>query len=86
MDNQAFHKNFFCFRNPMTCAHCGKDFEPAWSDEEAEAEAKRLWGVDHATTDQRMVVVCDPCFQMMHPDKHPDLADQARERIRKGLG
>ena len=45
-------------RPTLTCAHCGEEFEPDWSEEEAQAEAARN-GFDTAECD----VVCDPCYQ-----------------------
>lgn len=45
------------------CALCGGTFEKGRSDEDAVAEAKKLFGVDNANTDPSMLVICDPCFQ-----------------------
>jgi len=43
-----------------TCALCGGTFDKGWSEEEAEAEAKLLWG-DMPEEDRE--VICDTCFQ-----------------------
>lgn len=63
------------------CAACGGSFNASWSDEEANAEAEKFWGVTKAKEDARMVVVCDDCFQRMHPADHPELAKRARDRL-----
>ena len=34
----------------------------------------------HARTD--FAVVCDYCFQKMHPDYFPDLAEKARQELK----
>ena len=49
------------------CALCRKEFEGAWSDDEANAEARDLWGVKDASQSDAMVVVCDPCWQRIKP-------------------
>jgi DNA-directed RNA polymerase subunit RPC12/RpoP len=51
------------------CAHCKEPFEVSNTDEEAEAEAKRIFGsevMDHATE-----VVCDDCRQKIKPTSNP---------------
>lgn len=67
-----------------TCEQCGGTFEKGWTDEEAQAEAERLWGEggpdDPAT-------VCDDCFNAMN-EEYPvedylrDLAHREQERDR----
>ena len=44
------------------CQACGGTFESDWTDADANAEAAALWGVDRASADPDMVVVCDACF------------------------
>jgi hypothetical protein len=46
--------------NTYKCAACGGVFGKGWSDREAAAEAKDLWGRVPASG---MVVVCDTCFK-----------------------
>lgn len=46
----------------LTCPQCREEFEPAWSDEEARAEAKELHG-DWPM--RECVVVCGDCFRGM---------------------
>lgn len=52
-------------RQPITCAHCGLTFTPGWSEEEAKAEAREIWGED-AFERMPMAVVCDDCFTAMN--------------------
>lgn len=54
--------------NEFRCANCGKVYEKDWSDEEAEDEAKEIWGVGNASTDERMSVICDSCFNLRAPE------------------
>ena len=43
-----------------TCEMCKGTYEKEWSDEEAQAEAERLFpGMDHSD----MVLLCDDCYQ-----------------------
>lgn len=39
------------------CAECGETFESEWTDEEARAEAKRVFGER-----DDMVIVCADCY------------------------
>ena len=48
-----------------TCAECNGTFEYGRTDEEANAEAKEFWGVDNASTNPHMDIVCEECFQSM---------------------
>lgn len=50
-----------------TCAQCGKTFDSEWTDEEAEAEAQNLFGVENASKHPGMEIVCDGCFEDMGP-------------------
>lgn len=50
------------------CAQCGEEFEGAWSDEEAKAEATRNFpGVDFQNKNEAdplmPVIVCDDCYK-----------------------
>ena len=42
------------------CAACGETFEKAWTDDEAKAEAKELWG---DIPEDQMVIICDDCHK-----------------------
>lgn len=45
------------------CAHCGGTFESGWTDDEANAEAERLYGVKDASQRDDMAQICDDCFK-----------------------
>lgn len=50
----------------VTCEQCGLVFEPAWSDEEANAEAAALGLTpEFLESDGGRVVVCDDCYPKM---------------------
>ena len=49
--------------NEFTCALCGEIYEKSWTDDEAIAEAKSLFGdnvMEHETS-----VVCDDCHKVL---------------------
>lgn len=50
------------------CDQCGGVFEKKRTDEDAEAEAKNLWGVENASTAPGMAVVCDECYREIMSD------------------
>lgn len=68
-------------QNEFQCAMCKGIFEKGWSDEEAEKEAEELWGKKTSISDPRMVIVCDNCFQKIHPAKFPEKAERARSLL-----
>lgn len=45
------------------CQHCEGVFEETWTDEEADAEALKLWGVSNASSRDDMVRICDECHK-----------------------
>lgn len=49
----------------FTCEMCRQTFPKGRPDEEANAEAEELWGVENASEDAEMAVVCDDCFKKM---------------------
>jgi DNA-directed RNA polymerase subunit RPC12/RpoP len=49
-----------------TCALCGGEFEKT-SDDAANAEAERIWGVKDASESPDMEIVCDDCWQLVKP-------------------
>lgn len=60
-------------KRTFTCDQCGGTFPRAWSDDEATAEARDVFGRD-PETDPTMAVVCDDCYQAImaalgHEDK-----------------
>lgn len=54
----------------MKCAVCEKSFDPGWSDEEAKAESKEIFGLE--VTPETHAVICDDCWK-----KHPELRGEA---------
>ena len=44
----------------FTCDCCGGTFDKGWSEKEAAAESRELWGVD-INEDPTMAVICDDC-------------------------
>ena len=51
-------------QNEYQCASCKEIFEKGWSDEDANRESEKLWGVKNASEKigKEMVVICDDCF------------------------
>jgi hypothetical protein len=47
----------------FVCANCGGEFEEAWDDEEAQAEAVRDFGKRGEAPG--MAVVCDDCYKTL---------------------
>lgn len=47
-----------------TCSACGAIGEKGWSDGEADAEARAVFGRDRQR-DPSMVLVCDDCYKAM---------------------
>ena len=65
------------------CTMCKGIFEKEISDEEVNKEAKEIWGVNNASENENMVIVCDDCFNKVHPDKFPELRDKVKEELKK---
>lgn len=63
-----------------TCTMCGGVFEKAWSDEEAVAEAKRYFG---EIPEEKRAIICDSCFNKIHPEKFPLATKIAKTAIAK---
>ena len=60
--------------NTFQCAMCKGVFEKGQSEEEALAELKQHFG---DIPPEECGMVCDDCWQKIHPDKHPHLVEQA---------
>lgn len=60
--------------NEFRCAMCGGIFEKGRPDEEAVAEREKLFGF---LREEECDLVCEDCFQKMHPDNHPHAAEEA---------
>jgi len=66
------------------CAMCNGVYLKGITDEEANAEALSLWGVDNAADriGGDMDIICDDCFQKINPDKYPVQAAAARKELK----
>lgn len=53
--------------NEYLCDMCGEINIKGWSDESADAEAKKLFGVEKAHQASGMALICDDCFQKINP-------------------
>ncbi len=49
------------------CSMCKGVFDKGWSDEEADKEAKDRWGIDNASQNKEMAVICDDCWPKINP-------------------
>lgn len=57
------------------CAYCAGEFKSGWTDEEASAEfAENFQGFDI----RNAALVCDDCYNKMHPKNHPMEVELAR--------
>lgn len=63
-----------------TCAMCGGVFETGWSDEEAKQEYAENFGPVISTHDEG-VIVCDDCYNLIHPLLHPDKVEATKAEI-----
>lgn len=64
--------------NKFRCGMCGNVYEKAWSDEEMHQEAVEKFGSTLAAqAKEKGDYVCSDCWEIIHPDKHPDLVAQA---------
>jgi hypothetical protein len=46
--------------NQFICGSCGETYTKAWSDEEAQAEAERVFSEDEL---RQTTVICEECWQ-----------------------
>lgn len=65
-----------------TCEMCYNTYEKGWSDIEADKEAEELWRMKDATNNLQGSIICDDCFQKIHPSKFPELAEKARNELK----
>ena len=47
----------------FTCAHCRKEFETEWTDDEAQNEFQSVFG--KSINVSQYIVVCDDCYKMI---------------------
>lgn len=50
------------------CDMCGGVYTKRWSEQEARAETQSYWP---GTPQEELAVVCDDCWQKIHPETHP---------------
>lgn len=55
--------------NEYECGMCHKVYEKGWTDEESHSEAEAIFGKPVSEWRDIAVVICDDCFQMIHPLK-----------------
>lgn len=67
--------------NEYQCAYCGKVYEKGWSDEEAHAEAARIFGKPPEEWNDGQAIICDGCFQKINPEDHPEQLENAKRFI-----
>jgi len=61
------------------CVVCKNEYEKVWTDKEANAEAKEIWGVDKASEKKDMVVLCDDCFKRITLKEIKVMGEQYQE-------
>jgi hypothetical protein len=66
----------------FTCGVCGGEFEDSWTEEEANAEASELWGIEKASESSDMTVVCDDCYQMLLTHTPPEQMELGRDLLK----
>lgn len=61
----------------FTCAICQGNFEKARSDEVALKEMTDIFG--DIPSDELLAVVCDDCWEVINPRKHPEIVKATKE-------
>lgn len=69
--------------NEFQCVMCKGVFTKGWSEEEALAEAERTFGKPVSEWKQGAQVVCDDCYNKIHPFKSENVGKllEARKEI-----
>ena len=66
----------------VTCARCGKLEPLVTPHEEMLAEVQQYWGKNIPLSE--LAIVCDDCWNFMHPEKHPHMVEEdVAEYLRK---
>ena len=65
----------------FTCALCGQVYLKGWAASEANKEAEKYFGVAGASERPGFAVVCDDCFEKIHPAKNQELVDLAKAKL-----
>jgi len=60
------------------CEMCKQVFKKGWTDEEAAAEAEKHFG---KIPPSEAATVCDDCYEIIRPEKHPDLVAEFKKRL-----
>ena len=68
-------------KNEYQCAMCKGIFEKGWSNEEAKAEAREFFGKPPKEWNDTPLVICDDCFQKVHPKDNPEAVERAKKVI-----
>ena len=66
-------------RNSKTyaCARCGQTFGKTRTDDECRAEMESHFGF---VPEEDIAIICDDCFQAIHPSKNPDVVEEYKNR------
>ncbi len=67
--------------NEYQCAMCNNVYEKGWTDEELLAEAEEIFGKHPDNWNDEQSVICDTCFQKIHPLKHPKELEEAKKYL-----
>ncbi len=59
--------------NEYKCNSCQNIYEKGWTDEEAENEAKEIWGEIQQV---EMAIICDDCFNVRNPTEIKAMGDE----------
>lgn len=66
--------------NEFRCEMCKGVFKKGWSDEDAEKEAGQIFGKPVSEWNGGGVLLCDDCFEMVHPLKPENLGKLLESR------
>ncbi len=66
-------------KNEYQCYNCKNIYQKGWSDEEQKKEAEEIFGKPVDEWKDEPVVVCDDCFNKMHPKDNPELVEKAKK-------
>lgn len=67
--------------NTYTCAMCHNTYEKDWSDEEALKEAENIFGKPVKDWKCSAEIICDDCFNKVHPSKFPVALEAVKNLI-----
>lgn len=63
------------------CDICKGVFEDGWSAEEAEKEAQDIFGKPSKDWQGGRSIVCDDCFNKIHPSDNKELVEKTKQII-----